>query len=308
MASVQAIPDFEVLKEPRGLLRFSVTSFSWLNYREISPRAVQWLFAVLAFSTACHYSTVLTLKPTCTAKGSDQTPPDQITLEIFYPFRLLVLSIPAQETTGIEVLILLGWTLTDRPGNIARCVDWRMSKKTGEVCTTSSSLATSPLMQSFSCSLASLPGFIVSSGQANSWHGYLEECNNIIDCSYAQPSVWLCTCSSTISTLTSRKTIPRWKMVQPFYIFRAQSPPGWFRAHCLVGNVLVGGLGGLGQWLERSLTFVKLLLVDFKWYPPLLAYSSFYNTFTDRIPIYQQVWKTSARDFQKILCFVWAKR
>jgi len=71
MASVQAIPDFEVLKEPRGLLR-----------------AVQWLFAVLAFSTACHYSTVLTLKPTCTAKGSDQTPPDPITLPISYPFRL----------------------------------------------------------------------------------------------------------------------------------------------------------------------------------------------------------------------------
>ena len=211
MASVQAIPDFEVLKEPRGLLRFSVTSFSWLNYREISPRAVQWLFAVLAFSTACHYSTVLTLKPTCTAKGSDQTPPDPITLPISYPFRLalLVLIILAPETTGIEVLILSGWTLTDRLGNIARCVDWRMSKKMGGVCTTSSSLATSPLMQSSSCSLVSLPGFIVSSGQANSWHGYLDDLNNTIDCTSVQPSAWLCTCSSIISTLTSRKTIPR---------------------------------------------------------------------------------------------------
>ena len=123
MASLQAIPDFEVLKEPRGLLRFFSYFYFLAGLCKISPRAVQWLFAVLAFSTACHYSTVLTLKPTCTAKGSDQTPPDPITLEIFYPFRLLVLSIPAQETTGIEVLILLGWTLMDRPGNIARCVD-----------------------------------------------------------------------------------------------------------------------------------------------------------------------------------------
>jgi len=68
MASLQAIPDFEVLKEPRGLLR-----------------AVQWLFAVLAFSTACHYSTVLTLKPTCANDGSE---PDPITVTVSYPFRL----------------------------------------------------------------------------------------------------------------------------------------------------------------------------------------------------------------------------
>ena len=211
MASLQAIPDFEVLKEPRGLLRFFSYFYFLAGLCKISPRAVQWLFAVLAFSTACHYSTVLTLKPTCTAKGSDQTPPDPITLPISYPFRLalLVLSILAPETTGIEVLILSGWTLTDRLGNIARCVDWRMSKKMGGVCTTSSSLATSPLMQSSSCSLASLPGFIVSSGQANSWHGYLDDLNNTIDCTYVQPSAWLCTCSSIISTLTSRKTIPR---------------------------------------------------------------------------------------------------
>jgi len=68
MASLQAIPDFEVLKEPRGLLR-----------------AVQWLFAVLAFSTACHYSTVLTLKPTCVSEGPK---PEPISVPVSYPFRL----------------------------------------------------------------------------------------------------------------------------------------------------------------------------------------------------------------------------
>jgi len=68
MASLQPIPDFEILKEPRGLLR-----------------AVQWLFAVLAFSTACHYSTVLTLKPTCTNGGSK---PEPISVTVSYPFRL----------------------------------------------------------------------------------------------------------------------------------------------------------------------------------------------------------------------------
>jgi len=70
MSSLQPIPDFEVLKEPRGLLR-----------------VVQWLFAVLAFSTACHYSTVLTLTPTC-AKDKDGSKPDPISVSISYPFRL----------------------------------------------------------------------------------------------------------------------------------------------------------------------------------------------------------------------------
>jgi len=70
MASFQAIPDLEVLKEPRGVLR-----------------VVQWLFAVLAFATACHYSTVLTLKPTCTGTGSASTP-KPIKVPISYPFRV----------------------------------------------------------------------------------------------------------------------------------------------------------------------------------------------------------------------------
>jgi len=102
MASLQAIPDFEVLKEPRGLLR-----------------AVQWLFAVLAFSTACHYSTVLTLQPTCVSSGPK---PDPISVTVSYPFRLN--SSPTwkyKEMCGIEDSTKGGESIynIDFPGNFS---------------------------------------------------------------------------------------------------------------------------------------------------------------------------------------------
>ena len=91
MASFQAIPDLEVLKEPRGVLRLIQTFIGALKQRfnVLLVRVVQWLFAVLAFATACHYSTVLTLKPTCTGTGSASTP-KPIKVPISYPFRLLI--------------------------------------------------------------------------------------------------------------------------------------------------------------------------------------------------------------------------
>lgn len=60
---------FEVLKEPRGLLR-----------------VLQWIFALLAFATCSHYSTSLTLTIQCQDLKATQPPP--VTQYISYPFRL----------------------------------------------------------------------------------------------------------------------------------------------------------------------------------------------------------------------------
>ena len=131
------------------------------RFNVLLVRVVQWLFAVLAFATACHYSTVLTLKPTCTGTGSASTP-KPIKVPISYPFRLLI----SASSRNIILCwpLIPGWIVL-RHGHTRRCVACLIPKMpTTKVSTTLHSLATFLPMHSSSCSLVSSPGFTVFSG------------------------------------------------------------------------------------------------------------------------------------------------
>jgi len=101
MAAVQRSLSLEVMKEPRGALR-----------------VLQWLTALLAFSTAAHYNTLLTVTFECNEGSPSPTPPAPINVSLTYPFRLS--SIPPVEfdqpcgLTSTNQLNILAF-----PGNFA---------------------------------------------------------------------------------------------------------------------------------------------------------------------------------------------